>query len=127
MAGVIWVGVLQGVFLAIAVTFIHLLQLAAWPRYAELGALPGRSGLYSLDHHPDAKPLEGGVAFRFEASLLFINADYFRQRAEAALDAKPGARWFLVDASSMPYADSSAIEALTSLSRRRARGARRPG
>ena len=43
MGGVVWVGVLQGVFLAIAVTFAHLLQMAARPRHSLLGWARGRS------------------------------------------------------------------------------------
>ena len=117
MAGVIWVGVLQGVFLAIAVTFIHLLGIVAWPRNARLGSLPDRPNLVSMDRHPDARPPDGGVAFNFEASLLFVNADFFRERALAALAATPGARWFVLDASAMPYADSTAVEALETLRR----------
>jgi len=112
LAGVIWVGVLQGVFLAIAVTFVHLLGLAAWPRTAVMGEVAGQPDLVSLDRHPAARPPPDGIAFIFEASLLFVNADYFRERALAALDARPEARWFVLDASSMPYADSTAIETL---------------
>ena len=115
MAGVIWVGVLQGVFLAVAVTFAHLLQLAARPRHVRLGTLAGRPGLYSFDRHEDAQPLKNGVALRFEASLLFINAEYFRDCAQGALDATPDAQWFLLDAEAMPYADSSALEVLEAL------------
>src|SRR4030095_11010305 len=39
MVGVIWVGVLQGVFLAIAVTFVHLLSLVARPLSSPMGSL----------------------------------------------------------------------------------------
>lgn len=112
MGGVIWVGVLQGVFLAVVVTVIHLMRLAAQPRHTKLGLLPGQPGLHSLSRNPNARPPEDGVAFRFEASLLFINAEYFRECAQMALMGAPAARWFLLDASSMPYADASALEAL---------------
>jgi sulfate permease, SulP family len=125
MGGVIWVGVLQGVFLAVAVTFAHLLQLAARPKHVKLGAMPGQPGLYSLDRYPDARPLQHGVAFRFESSLLFINAEYFRECAQEALDTTPDARWFLLDAEAMPFADSSALEVLeTFKAALEARGAR---
>ena len=112
MGGVIWVGVLQGVFLAIIATFIYLLGLTARPRHAQMGVIPGRPDWVTTDRHPEARPPPDGVVFIFEASLLFVNADFFRERALAALDGAPGAHWFVLDASAMPYADSTAIATL---------------
>ncbi len=109
LAGVVWVGVLQGVFLAIAVTFIHLLLLLARPRNSRMGWIADRSEMVSLDHHPTAEPPADGTVFAFGASLLFVNADYFHERAIEALDSSPGATWFILDASSVPYADSTAV------------------
>ena len=115
MAGVIWVGVLQGVFLAIIVTFVHLLGLAARPRNSRMGWIAGQADMVTLDRHPEAQPPADGVVFIFEASLIFVNADYFRERALAELSALPGARWFVLDASGIPYADSTAIATLLDL------------
>lgn len=112
MGGVIWVGVLQGVFLAIAATFAHLLQLAARPRHSLLGWTDADRGLVSLEHHPAARPPPGGVVFLFESSLLFVNASYFGLSARQALDDTPDARWFILDATSIPYADSTAMQTL---------------
>ena len=109
LAGVVWVGVLQGVFLAIAVTFIHLLLLLARPRNSRMGWIADRSEMVSLDHYPTAEPPADGTVFAFGASLLFVNADYFHERAIEALDSSPGATWFILDASSVPYADSTAV------------------
>jgi len=115
MGGVIWVGVLQGVFLAIAATLAHLLQLAARPRHTLLGWTDTGRGLVSLEHHPSARPPPGGVIFLFESSLLFVNASYFGLSARQALDATPDARWFILDAMSIPYADSTALQTLIEL------------
>jgi MFS superfamily sulfate permease-like transporter len=112
MAGVIWVGVLQGVFLAILATFIYLLALVSRPRNSRMGWIPDETDMVPLDRYPTARLPEDGVVFIFEASLLFVNADYFRERAFAELDAMPQARWFVLDASGMPYADSTAIATL---------------
>ena len=112
LTGVVWVGVLQGVFLAIAATFIHLLLLLSRPRHSRMGWIPERTEMVALDRHPTAKPPPDGIVFAFGASLLFVNADYFHERAVEALDASPGATWFILDASSVPYADSTAIATL---------------
>jgi MFS superfamily sulfate permease-like transporter len=113
MGGVIWVGVLQGVFLAIAVTFAHLLQMAARPRHLLMGwAEDDPADLVPIGGHRAARPPAGGVVFMFEAALLFVNAGYFGQSARQALDEAPDVRWFVLDANSIPYADSTAMEAL---------------
>ena len=112
MGGVIWVGVLEGVFLAIIATFIYLLGLMARPRNSRMGWIAGQPEIVTLDRHPEAQPPPDGVVFIFEASLVFVNADYFRERALAELSASPGARWFVLDASGMPFADSTAIATL---------------
>lgn len=117
LLGVFWVGVLQGVFLAIAATFIHLLGMLARPRLSQKGWIPGRSDLVDLVSHPEAKAPSDGVIFRFGASLLFINADYFQARALEALEGAPDAQWFVLDASSIPYVDSTATEMLLDFGR----------
>lgn len=117
MAGVIWVGVLQGVFLAIVATFIHLLALSARPRHSRMGWGAEGADPVSLDQPWATRPPSEGVVFSFEASLLFVNVDYFRMSAVAALADAPGARWFVLDASSIPYADSTAVATLLDLNR----------
>lgn len=112
MAGVVWVGVLQGIFLAISATLIHMLAISARPRHAVLGAMEGRPDLVSMDRHPLAAPPKDGVVFSFWAALYFMNADYFRERALAALHQTPEAKWFVLDASSIPFVDSTGLGVL---------------
>jgi MFS superfamily sulfate permease-like transporter len=56
------------------------------------------------------------MIFRFEASLLFFNADYFKDRARvASAGAKQKPRWFLLNAEAMPILDITGAETLESL------------
>lgn len=112
MAGVVWFGVLQGVFLAMGFTLAHLLMMVARPKHSRLGLAPGGGEPVDIATHPSAVAPSDGVAFRFEAPLLFMNVDYFQQEALLALDTTPAAEWFLLDASLMQYGDSTAMEAL---------------
>jgi high affinity sulfate transporter 1 len=114
-AGVIWIGVLRGVFLAVGLTLLYLLKLASWPRSAVEGRLPGHSAFVTLDHHPEALPTPGVVVYLFEASPSFLNADYFHRQALAAYAAAGPADWFVLDASLMNFMDSSALDALEAL------------
>jgi high affinity sulfate transporter 1 len=114
-AGVIWLGVLHGVFLAVGLTLLYLLRLMSWPRSAVQGRLPGQSAFVTLDRHPEAAPDPGVVVFLFEASPSFLNCAFFHRQALAAFHAWGPARWFILDASLMNFIDSSALEALESL------------
>jgi high affinity sulfate transporter 1 len=114
-AGVIWIGVLRGVFLAVGLTLLYLLRLMSWPRSAVEGRLPGQSAFVTLDHHPEAQPAPEVVVYLFEAPLSFLNCEFFHRQALAALGASGPARWFILDASLMNFIDSSALDALDGL------------
>jgi MFS superfamily sulfate permease-like transporter len=42
---------------------------------AFLGRMPGTSSYSDLDRHPENEALPGVIAFRPEASLIYVNAD----------------------------------------------------
>jgi high affinity sulfate transporter 1 len=114
-AGVIWVGVLQGVFIAVLLTLAHLVRLVSRPQDRIMGRLPDTGELVSLLRYPQAVPSERIVVYLFEASILFLNAEYFRERALAALAAEPDAKWLVLDTSAMLHADTGAVDALEAL------------
>jgi MFS superfamily sulfate permease-like transporter len=113
--GVIWIGVLPGVFIAVGLTLLHVLRLMSFPRSAALGRLPGGMRFATLDRNPDARPVQGIVIYSFEASICFLNAEVFRNGAMAALSAGAPADWFVLDASIMTNIDSSGLDALEAL------------
>jgi len=114
-AGVIWVGVLEGVFIAVLLTLAHLIRLVSRPQDRIMGRHPESGDLVSIHRCPEAVAPKQIVVFLFEASLLFLNADYFRERALAVLAANPDAKWLVIDASAMLHADTGAVDALEGL------------
>src|SRR6478735_3854091 len=75
LVSVLLLGILQGVLLAAIASIVLLLARASRPNVAFLGQLPG-TGRYSDDaRHEGVEPLVGIIAFRPEASLLYINAE----------------------------------------------------
>ena len=114
-AGVVWIGVLQGVIIAVAATLVHLVILAARPRDGMLERAPGSGDLVTRRRDPRARPAERILVYLFEASLFFVNADYFGDRVRLALRSRPDTEWFVLDASAMMYADSAAMEVLAAL------------
>ena len=113
--GVVWIGVLHGVIIAVGATLIHLVILAARPRDGVMGRAPDSGDLVTLRRDPRAQPSEHILVYLFEASLFFANADYFADRVRLALKSRPDSEWLVLDASAMMYTDSSAMEALAAL------------
>jgi sulfate permease, SulP family len=113
MIGVVVVGVLQGVFIAIAATLLHLLWTSAHPRLALLGSIAGSAGLYKLHRYPAARPIPGLTIVVLQSALVFFNADFVKQRLLKIAHATRGTdRWFILDAAAVNTLDSTGIAAL---------------
>ena len=106
LLGVITVGVLPGVVVAVGLALVQLLARASHAHDAELGRLPGIDGYRNISGHPDAVTIPGVVLYRFDASVLFFNADYFKARVRTVVDgAQPKPRWLVIDAGTIAYID----------------------
>ena len=115
MLGVMTVGVLPGVLIAVALALLRLLRLVSRPNDAVLGRVEGKEHAYGTGGE-GGKAIPGLLIYRFDASLVFFNADYFRSRVLAlssGADTPP--RWLLLDAESMPFLDVTGAEALETL------------
>lgn len=113
IAGVLSVGVLQGVMIAIGATLLYLLMKDLRPRDALLGRIQGREGFFKLHRYPEAKPVPGLAIYLLQGSLLFFNADYVKGRIEAILDGLGAdAAWFIFDAGAAAQIDSTAAAML---------------
>jgi high affinity sulfate transporter 1 len=114
-AGVVWVGVLQGVFVAVILTLAHLVLKVSRPAHRIMGRHPERDTLVSLRRHPDARLSPQITVFLFEGPVIFLNAEYFRERVLGALEAYPETRWLVLNASNMSHADTSTVDELEAL------------
>lgn len=105
--GVLLLGILEGILLAAAASILLLLARASRPHVAYLGRIPGTRSYSDLARHPDNQPLSGVIAFRPEASLIYINADAVRESVLSRLGTAPAPRTRLVvcDLSASPYVD----------------------
>ena len=106
--GVMTVGVLPGVLVAVGLAIIQLLTKASRPNDAVLGRIPGMDGFHDVNGQPEAETLPGLIIYRFDSSLVFFNADYFKNRVRKVIaEANTKPRWFLLDAESMPWIDTT--------------------
>ncbi len=79
-AGVILLGVLQGIVVAVALAILLFFRRSWWPHGAVLGRVSEEEGWHDLGSYPDAEQLPGVVVYRWEAPLFFANAGEFRQQ-----------------------------------------------
>src|ERR1700741_249893 len=84
-----------------------------FPQDALLGRIAGRDGFYKLHRFPQAHPVPGLTMCMIQGSLLFFNAGYVRSRLHEIAGRVPGATlWFVLDAGSIPFVDSTAAAML---------------
>lgn len=115
MLGVVALGALQGIALAIALALLVLLIRSSRPADAVLGQVDGSQGFVDLAGHEGAAIVPGIVVYRFAASVIFYNAPHFRRRILAVAAADPGARWIVVDAGPIVHLDSTGADAIAAL------------
>ncbi len=115
MLGVVILGALQGIALAIALAMLVLLVRSSRPTDAVLGRVEGLQGFFDPSQHDGAKPLPGLLLYRFNASIIFYNAPYFKQRLLGAADANPDARWLIVDGGPITHLDSTGADTIAGL------------
>lgn len=115
MLGVMTIGVLGGVVIAVVLAILRLLMLGSKPHDAVLGETEA-DGFVNLATEPGARSISGVVIYRFDASLLFFNADYFASRVRQVIsDAGSKPSVFVLHAESIPILDITGAGVLESL------------
>ncbi len=109
--------ILYGVLFAVALSLLDLLARVARPHAAVLGRVPGLAGMHDVDDYPSARTVPGLVVFRYDSPLFFANAENFRRRSLAAVDAETArgpepVHWFLLNAEANVEIDATAAAAL---------------
>jgi SulP family sulfate permease len=116
LGGVLLLGILQGVLLAALASILMLLVSASRPHVAFLGRIPGTNSYSDLARHPENEALPGMIAFRPEASLIYVNADAVLETVLNRLQAMPSdIRLVVCDLSASPYLDLAGSRMLHNL------------
>lgn len=114
--GVVVLGVLQALVIAVALSIVDVVRRSAQPHDAVLGWVDrlGRWGNVQL--HPSARVTPGVVVYRLDDRLFFANARYVKGRVREALRGAPDpARWLVFDAGTVGHVDATGAEALREL------------
>src|SRR3546814_8644332 len=75
--GVLVAGVLQGILVAIGLSFLAVVLHSWRPYRAELGRIPGVRGYHDRTRNPESERIPGLVLLRWDAPLFFANAAIF--------------------------------------------------
>ena len=116
MVGVLIFDILYGVLMAVGLSVAEMLARVARPHDAILGHVAGLAGMHDVDDYPEAQTVPGLVVYRYDSPLFFANAEDFRRRALAAVDAEDEpVAWFLLNAEANVEVDITAMEAMDAL------------
>ena len=122
-AGVVLLGTLKGIVVAIVVSLLALAAQAANPSVYVLGRKRGANVFRPQSaEHPDDETFPGLLLLRVEGRMFFANAKFIAQKIRRELDlAKP--RVVAIDLSAVPDIEYTALKALTEAAvRQRERG-----
>src|SRR6516165_5922851 len=117
LGAVLLLGILQGILLAALASVLMLLARASSPHVAFLGRIPGTMSYSDLARHPENEPLPHAIAFRPEASVLYVNADSVLESVSARLEAEAARdiRQVVCDLSASPQIDLAGAHMLHQL------------
>ncbi len=122
LVGVLVLGVLEGIVVAVLASLLALVYRSFRPNTAVLGRLRGETEndedfrFRDISRHAGLETFPGLVIFRFDQEIFFANALLFRdgvRRAVAASDHR--VEQVLVDAGAITHADTSGLDMLTDL------------
>ena len=114
---VLLLGILQGILLAALASILLLLARTSQPHVAFLGRIPGTDRYSDMARRPGNEPLPGALAFRPEASLIYVNADAVQEAvlSRLATDVPSEVRLVVCDLSASPFVDLAGARMLHNL------------
>jgi MFS superfamily sulfate permease-like transporter len=115
LGGVLLMGILDGVIIAVLVSVAMLLWRVAQPHVAFLGRIPGTDRFSDLARHPENEALPGVLAFRVEASLVYFNVDHVLETVLQRVRSEAGCERVVYDFSNTPYVDIAGARMLRRL------------
>jgi high affinity sulfate transporter 1 len=114
--GVMFIGVLEGIVVAVVLSVIYIFKRAWAPYSAVLGQTSGIPGWHDIGRYPGAEQVPGLLIVRWSAPLFFANANQFRDRIrQLVTTSTPPPQWVLVAAEPITDIDTTAGAMLTDL------------
>ena len=110
--GVLMLGTLGGILVAVAVSVLMLMHAANHPPAYEVGRKPGTHTFRSLEDHPDDETFPGLLILRTEGSMNFASMPHARDEMQRlVVESEP--RVVILECSAIPDFEYSALMVLT--------------
>lgn len=113
-AGVIFLGVEEGILLGVALSLAVLVWRSSHPHMAVVGRVPGTEHFRNIDRY-QVDTLPGLIALRIDESLYFANAQIIEEKVEALIQSDADTRTVLMILSAVNQLDSTALAMLTDM------------
>jgi MFS superfamily sulfate permease-like transporter len=114
--GVAFVGVLQGIVIAVVLSILQFFQRAWQPYSAVLGKPEEVDGYHDLKRYPQARQIPGLLILRWDAPLFFANTNLFREWVRDLIkQTTPTPVWIVIAAEPITEVDTTAADMLVDL------------
>ena len=110
----LFIGITEGILFGIIFSFLLLVYRTSKPHYAFLGRIGSTNYFKNIKRFPDEVVLRDDlIILRFDAQLFFGNIHFFKKLVFDSLNKNPRkVKGFIINARSLNYIDSTAIEQL---------------
>ena len=116
LLGVIVIGILEGLVLAVLLSLVMLLHRASRPNIVVLGKVPGHEGVYSdIGRAPENEYVPGLLILRLDAPLYFFNANVARKGILDLVAAGKDLRAVILDIGATTDLDLASVDMLREL------------
>ena len=116
LLGVIVIGILEGLILAVLLSLVMLLYSASRPHIVVLGKVPGHDGVYGdIVRAPENEPVPGLLILRLDAPLYFFNANVARKGILDLVTAGKDLRGVILDIGATTDLDLATVDMLREL------------
>jgi SulP family sulfate permease len=113
-AGVIFLGVEEGILLGVALSLAVLVWRSSHPHMAIVGRVLGTEHFRNIERH-QVDTLPGLLALRIDESLYFANAQIIEEKIESLIQSRTDTRTLLLILSAVNQLDSTALAMLTDM------------
>jgi high affinity sulfate transporter 1 len=121
LAGVLVVGVLGGIAVAVIASLVALVYRGFRPEVAVLGRSRSAEtdediGFRDVSRHRDVETFPGLVIFRFDQEIFFANATFFRDQIRGLIaTTSPPPRSIVIDGAAISHIDTTGLDMLIQL------------
>lgn len=110
MLGVVAVGAIQAILLAVVLELLRLIRVLARPSVEVLGEVAGHPGFHPVSRHPNAATAPELLILRFNGPLVFFNASHFKSQVlQTVTTAGNDLKWVVFDMLPVTIVDSTGV------------------